>query len=173
MSNTTILDVQNRFKIGGVEYRLVTDGDPDSDPKCLVSVSLLRELFSTLESFVGRGVSDAPPTTEGATHLSTSGAIAKVVNNKADRDAEKFVSSPLRHNILYGIRTSDIATAAYAGKAYFNSVDKKIHYIPKKDTHHKYSPQTGVLYYNVADKKWYAWDSSNEVMVAATDLTLP
>jgi hypothetical protein len=171
MSNNTIQDVQNRFKIGGVEYRLVTDGDPDSDPKCLVSVSLLRELFSTLESFVGRGVSDAPPTTEGATHLSTSGAIARVVNNKADRDAEKFVSSPLRHNILYGLRSDSPASASYIGKAYFSTGDSKIHYIPKKDTHHKYSPQTGVAYFNVADKTWYAWNGT--AMVALNTLTVP
>lgn len=168
----TIQNVQNRFKIGGVEYRLVTDGDPDSDPMCLVSVRALYELVSRIETLLDREVSDDVPTSANTSYLVSSRGIYTGLSKKANIDSAGQVSSTLGHNILYGFLTTKPTGSNYDGKTYYSTYDdKKLLYYVEGVKAYSRSPQKGVAYYNVADKTWYAWNGST--MVALSTLTTP
>ena len=159
-----ISNVKNKFKFGGVEFRLETDNP--NDPNSLASAARLAELIESVSYVAEHGVFSGIPNFGSYTGVTTAESVYRGLCLIA-KSIETFelVTMGLMHNIIYGIKAKP--SGNLAGKTYF--INGNLRYVLNYDDDDhtlNVSPQKGRPYYNAYGTTaypvgWYAWDGSD------------
>lgn len=176
-------EVQNRFKFGGVEFRLTTDDT--NNPTSLVSMQRLMALIQQIEPFMQLGLFDGVPTAGSFDNIATVKCVYDGLCKIAkDIDTLQLVTLPLAPNVFFGTRSSKLSgsTSSYLKYMYFvpnssdnpNNTKGKFYYHTgsSSNLNVELTPQRGRTYYNagapsnaqgateVLAKGWYLWNGS-------------
>jgi len=159
-----ISNVKNKFKFGGVEFRLETDNP--NDPNSLASAARLAELIESVSYVAEHGVFSGIPNFGSYTGVTTAESVYLGLCLIA-KDIGTFntITMNLMHNVIYGIKTKPPGSTT--GKTYF--INNKLRYVRDYDDDDhtlNITPQKGRPYYNAYGTTaypvgWYVWNGSD------------